>query len=369
VGQTYNMIKLTIIGVLVGLCSPVPSPIGSLFTVVQFPNAVCTTEDSLVGTCVTSSECTTMGGTSSGQCAAGFGVCCLITDDTCGSNVDVSNNNTYIRNPSYPSTYPTSTSAVTCSFKISKVNSDICQLRLDFQTLVLGQTAADGTCTDSLDVTLSAESSVSTTNPSLCGTVSGQHMYLDLGATSTTSATITVSLAASSSSAKWNVLTRQIPCDETYAAPTDCTQYLTGITGSLSTYGYNDGATTIENLKSLNYKVCIRREEGYCSIRHTACSSTSFDLSAIDNADTAPGVRGAGCYKDFIGIPAGSLDGEGVTYDRYCGGALTYTSPITTPQAIISKSVPFEVYVHTDDTAVASATPYGVCLNYQQLPC
>merc|ERR1719483_1754437 len=185
----------------------------------------------------------------------------------------------------------------------------------------------------------------------------------------TTTAEITISLAASSAAAKWNVLTRQIPCDPTYMAPTDCTQYLTGITGSISTYGYNSGIITTENLQSLDYKVCIRREDGYCSIRHSACSSTSFDLSAIANADTAIGVRGAvGCYADFIQIPGGSLDGTGTTYDRYCGGKLTHIAgPVS--QAIISKSVPFEVYVHTDVTDTPSATPYGVCLNYQQLPC
>jgi len=366
------MIYFFIVAALLGSISTIPSPIGSLFTVVQFPNAVCTTTESLVGTCMTSSECTTLVGTASGQCAAGFGVCCLVTEDTCSSSaVTISSNNTYIRNPSYPSTYPTSTSAVTCAFKISKVSSvDICQLRLDFQTLELGQTAATGVCTDSLAATLSAEGSVSTTNPSLCGIISGgQHMYLDLGATTTTTAEITISLAASSAAAKWNVLTRQIPCDPTYMAPTDCTQYLTGITGSISTYGYNSGIITTENLPSLDYKVCIRREDGYCSIRHSACSSTSFDLSAIANADTAIGVRGAvGCYADFIQIPGGSLDGTGTTYDRYCGGKLTHIAGAAS-QAIISKSVPFEVYVHTDVTDTPSATPYGVCLNYQQLPC
>jgi len=351
----------------------IPSPIGGLFTVVQFPNDACTTDDSLspVGTCLTSSECTTKGGTASGQCAAAFGVCCLITESTCSSSaVTISHNNTYFRNPSFPSTYPTSASSTTCAYKITKASDDVCQLRLDFQTLELGQTDADGTCTDNIAATLSAENSVSTTNPALCGTVSGQHMYLDMGTKAPNTATLTVSLAASSALAKWNVLVRQVPCDPTFMAPTDCTQYFTGISGSYSTYGYNSGATTVENIPSLDYKICIRREAGYCSVRHSTCSATSFDLSADDNADTAPSQRGAAdCYRDFIGIPNGSLDGNGVTYDRYCGGALAYTDAVTVPQAIISKSVPFEVYVHFDGTATPAATPYGACLDFQQLPC
>ena len=38
------------------------------------------------------------------------------------------------RNPGYPNTYST---VGTCEWKIAKVREDICQIRLDFQTLVL----------------------------------------------------------------------------------------------------------------------------------------------------------------------------------------------------------------------------------------
>ena len=50
----------------------------SLFSIVQFPNQQCTASSSTTtyGTCYTSSECTTKGGSADGNCAAGFGVCC-----------------------------------------------------------------------------------------------------------------------------------------------------------------------------------------------------------------------------------------------------------------------------------------------------
>ena len=50
----------------------------SLFSIVQFPNQQCTasSSSSTYGTCYTSSECTSKGGSSDGNCAAGFGVCC-----------------------------------------------------------------------------------------------------------------------------------------------------------------------------------------------------------------------------------------------------------------------------------------------------
>lgn len=365
------MFAWIIVSGLVGHLGAVPSPLG-LFTVVQFPNDACTASSGLTGTCVTAAQCSERGGTASGNCAASFGVCCLVAAATCDSSgAAVTYNNTYMRNPSYPSAYPTSTSTTTCAYKVTKLSDNICQVRLDFQTLELGQTASSGACTDSIQATLSAESSVTTSYPAVCGTSTGHHMYLDVGATSGNTATITVNLAASSASAKWNVLASQIECNTNYLAPSGCTMYLTGVTGSWSMYGYKTGVTTTEHLQSQDYNVCIRRESGYCSIRHTAQSSTSFDLTSAANADTAISARGAAaCYADFIGIPGGSLDGNPATHDRYCGGVLGWSDPgVPVSQAIISKVVPFRVHVHTDATDAPSATPYGVALNYQQLAC
>ena len=79
---------------------------------------------------------------------------------TCTTSTEVSQNNTYLRNPSYPSAYPTSTTTTTCGYKISKAASTVCQLRLDYETLVLGQTAATGVCTDSIATTTTADNSV-----------------------------------------------------------------------------------------------------------------------------------------------------------------------------------------------------------------
>merc|ERR1719490_72620 len=117
----------------------------SLFSIVQFPNQQCTASSSTTtyGTCYTSSECTTKGGSADGNCAAGFGVCCVITTSTCSSSI--STNTTYIRNPNYPSSY-TPTSAGTCSYTINKVSDDVCQLRLDFQTMSGFYTGTSGAC-------------------------------------------------------------------------------------------------------------------------------------------------------------------------------------------------------------------------------
>ena len=51
----------------------------NVFSVIKFPNDVCTGQNGLNGTCYTTEECTAKGGSSSGTCASGFGVCCTIS--------------------------------------------------------------------------------------------------------------------------------------------------------------------------------------------------------------------------------------------------------------------------------------------------
>ena len=137
-------------------------------------------------------------------------------------------------------------------------------------------------------------------------------------------------------------------------------------------------------------QVCMRQEEGYCSIRHSTQSATSFVMSNLGNAVATAGNAGStACYLDFIGIPGGSADGNSPTYDRFCGTYLAAhlaASATSAPQAIISKntglvfhfkfylislgkSTPFEVAVKTDGTTTTGATPIGAGLKYQLLPC
>merc|ERR1711997_1273692 len=124
----------------------------SLFSIVQFPNQECTSESSATqkGTCVTASECTTMTGSADGNCAAGFGVCCVVATSTCGTLI--STNITYIRNSGYPSSI-TPTSTGTCSFTVKKASDDVCQLRLDFQTMTGYTATTAGACTDKFEAT------------------------------------------------------------------------------------------------------------------------------------------------------------------------------------------------------------------------
>ena len=93
--------------------------------------------------------------------------CSNFRTSTCGSTV--TQNCTYISNPSYPTSEAVSSS---CSYTVTPISSDICQLRLDFDNFDLTEaTPITGACIDTFDVT----SGSSRDYYALCGTLSGQH--------------------------------------------------------------------------------------------------------------------------------------------------------------------------------------------------
>ena len=104
----------------------------SVFTVVKFPNDACGSTSGLNGTCYTSSQCESLGGSSSGSCASSFGVCCVFSL-SCGSSS--SQNNTYATMTSYT----VSSDPDPCTYTICKSNSDVCKLRIDFETFDIGK--------------------------------------------------------------------------------------------------------------------------------------------------------------------------------------------------------------------------------------
>merc|ERR1712020_77028 len=147
----------------------------SLFSVVTFPNDVCTGTTGDTGTCQSTSECTTNSGKADGNCASGFGVCCTFSMAACASTI--TQNTSYITNPTYP-TAMTATSDTTCAYTVTPLSTDICQLRLDFKDFDIADTAAgSAACIDSFAVT----SGSGRIYPVLCGTLTGQHLYTETG--------------------------------------------------------------------------------------------------------------------------------------------------------------------------------------------
>ena len=94
----------------------------SIFNVIKFPNSNCEGSGSLNGTCYTNTECTSLGGTSSGSCASGFGVCCVFSL-SCGGRTSA--NSTYAT----ISSFSTSSDTDPCTYTFCKCSSDVCKLR------------------------------------------------------------------------------------------------------------------------------------------------------------------------------------------------------------------------------------------------
>ena len=121
--------------------------------------------------------------------------------NSCASTI--TENRTYITNPGYPSAYTTTGS---CSFTVTPLGANICQLRLDFDSFDLAESSTTGACTDSFEVTVGS----SRVYPVLCGTLTGHHIYLETGR-STSAQTLSFTVA---SSATFKALISQIECSD-----------------------------------------------------------------------------------------------------------------------------------------------------------
>lgn len=356
----------------------------SLFAIVNFPNLRCVTSNSgstLYGTCISTSECTSRSGSAAGTCAAGFGVCCYLAVSTCGSTVNY--NNTYIQNPGYPSTF-TPTATGTCLYTINKASTDVCQLRLDFQTFSGFSVTTAGVKTDSMAIT----GQTGRNPPSISGTNTGYHMYVNLGADTGDTATVTMTWGSIASAKQYNIFVQQIECSSPQRAPQDCVQYFTGTQGTVQSYGWA-GA---QLLAGMDYQNCIRTEAGYCGIEWKTSSGTTIDAFAIFStaivtqaissglAQSTQGVCNGATAGNFITIPMTSLDGISpiptlanvpAYPTQFCGGIFGISTS-SFPSPFQSNQRPFSLHLFTS----AAATPTldttsntGFSLDYTQIAC
>lgn len=298
----------------------------SLFSVVTFQNAECTATDTSLtdihGTCYTTTECNDKGGSKSGNCASGFGVCCLFLN-TAGVTSTITENRTRLRNSEYPST-SIATSSTTVVYTVNKMKSDICQLRLDFTNFVIAGPANTlesvnqanailGTnCQDTLQITTTDVPSYQG-QPSgvLCGALTGEHLYVDMTMTAADIATITLiinpaTVAANIALRVWDVKLSQIECHATYKAPNGCQRYMTTDGGKIISYNfYETGAATQAGgqqnsgleLPLQRIKTCIRRNKGMCCTEYKPCASYQGialldGLHASLQADNSVGDKG-----------------------------------------------------------------------------
>jgi hypothetical protein len=359
----------------------------SLFSVVTFKNEECTSESTLTGgarkgTCYTTTECSDKSGMKSGNCASGFGVCCVFLNTAASSSAKISENRTHLRNAEYPS-YATATAASTIAYTLNKMNADICQIRLDFTEFIIGgptntreniPAASLTNCDrDTMKITTTEITAIASMNPgTFCGALTGEHLYIDLTRTAADAATLTITTAATATLTPaiaqrvWDIQTSQIPCYASYRAPPGCDRYFTQDYGKIISFNFykvasSTLATTAQNtgleLASQRVNTCIRRSKGMCCVEYNVCNyyngivltqgvnngidagvgdeqtisegwALDCDTSpiVIDETDTNAGMADSMCSGDYVEIPsswtaacAGQGGGRNFVNSRYCG--------------------------------------------------
>jgi hypothetical protein len=294
----------------------------------------------------------------------------------------ISENRTHIRNAIYPSTQ-TDTAAKNIVYTVSKLNADICQIRLAFVDFVIGgpiNTRENAVAVANTNNCVNDYLDVATTDAKpigrICGAMIGQHLYVHLSPTSTDKATLTLNTAVSTSlgptiaKRKWDIRVDQIPCYASYRAPAGCDRYLMTTVGKITSFNFylsadttyaaqttSAGQNTGIELMSQNINTCIRRAKGMCCTQYQLCTADTRGIILEDAEDTEVdvGVNGVfnsawsldtdltpwiedgshsdmglvdnRCSGDYVAIPsswAGTCGGSGASasnalFTRYCG--------------------------------------------------
>merc|ERR1719288_227261 len=327
----------------------------SVFNVVTFPNSACGASNGYNGTCYTSSECSSLGGTASGTCASSFGVCCVFSI-ACGGSSSANNSYAII------SSYSTSSDSDPCTYTFCKTNSDVCKLRIDFDTMVLsGPNTMTSTAvyTDSTRVGDCGTDSLTVSNPggpippTICGYNTGQHMFVP-ASDSCNQINIDIDTGSTSTTRKWQIKVTQYECGNMMAPEQDCLQYLTASSGTIASYNFDTTAsgsvaTTQYHLSNQYYNICIRRARGYCSL----CFSPEITSTTTTNAAS-------------FGISAGSVAAiQTAASGSWCSGVTTISS---TAGSNVGYGDYLEIVRLQDgtgsSTALGSATVSRICGNF-----
>ncbi|GFG39627.1 hypothetical protein Cfor_02901, partial [Coptotermes formosanus] len=338
------------------------------FGLIRFKNVQCTGTNGQYGTCFSRQQCSNLAGISSGSCARNWGTCCVI-QRTCGSSTNL--NCTYFTNPGFPGMY---TGSGQCNIMVSKCNSNICQLRIDFLAFTLSGPNPTGFCVNDYLAVTGGASLV----PRICGENADEHVYVDFSADSTPiQLSIRINPAVSANRI-WNIKLTQIECTNPQRAPTGCLMYYTGTEGTVKSFNYSPSVSAASpigtrQIANTNYGVCVQMVAGYCSIEWTQNPSDPYSFTVSGNTGGVdPSLlgtayvaeSGAVCTTDFIVIPNPYQNSTSLNTDRFCGNALVQTTTF---------SKPFVLTVVTDNTELrpinADIANRGFCLNYEQLPC
>ncbi|KAG8224759.1 hypothetical protein J437_LFUL005328 [Ladona fulva] len=318
---------------------------------------------------------------------------------TCGD--EIKNNITYFVNPGFPGLH---SDLMECEIKVEKMASHVSQIRLDFEHFNLGQpNRRTGNC-DS-DVFIMGATSSKKKN-----TLKFPSLYYDVENLDGP-LTIRMDLKKENMGRLWEIKVTQVRFNQ--RAPSGCMQYYRGTTGMIQTMNFADNG---RHLANQDYSICMRQEEGFCSIAYEPCDENSFKIGpplpggagSLGGAgplgtnplgggplldDAGSGFEGffrteeevnsiarqglaQGECADRIVMPCDSEEfiaadpnGPGVCDLLHCGSSFCNSGE--DPCRIESSTTPFHIQV-LFGPGVREESPddnLGMCLRYEQLPC
>jgi len=204
---------------------------------------------------------------------------------------------------------------------VMPIDDSICAIRLDLTTFVItgpstitavqvrrrfGHPSMDlldttyirqgssftGSCL--LDTFYATSASVSSAPPVVCGTATGEHMYLEADQDNGNYLDFYFADAVSSSAAayprgvsalasrSWDMTITQIECTSKTLPPVGCTKYYYNAAGTASLKTSNFQVTTTQNHLGMQHdRYCVRRERGMC-VGCFAAADTNFAVSGRD---------------------------------------------------------------------------------------
>jgi hypothetical protein len=372
----------------------------NLFNIVKFDNGPCETESGAAspnGTCYSNWECDDRGGESSGNCASGFGRCCVIAKSDDKSSVDEPIS--YFQNPDYPQSSEARTDSRQFTIQVS--DEDICQVRIDFDDFDLAPQTGLGECDDQY---LTIEG----IDHQFCGDNAGQHVYLPIDSVpASLDLEVTIASDENDYDYKHSLRITQIDCNtnndymKEIRAPDGCTQYFYDTSGEITSFNY-DGVNMYQ--KNQDYAICVKKDANMCGIKYsnpTAVSGKDRSIglaiqTACGGADASgtavAGTTDSGCGDDCLGdsskagqegdwisIAQGQLEdyldysnpasykayycGQGLGADVIDGAKGTVNGEVEGDGVRDFSGGPFVMYFHTDDVATNYTAASGKIQN------
>jgi len=293
--------------------------------------------------------------------------------------------------------YTVSSDADPCTYTFCKSNSDVCKLRIDYETMniagpVTYTTAAPyattlnyklgwelGDCnTDTMTVSNPGGSSP----PVICGYNTGQHMWVP-ASDSCNMINFDIDTGSTGTTRTWQIKVTQFECNDLKAPEQDCLQWHTAEYGTIASFNFDTTLSTTAgitadktHLSSQQYDICIRRKRNFCQIcfdpnivgATATTNPSSFGIGASSAATIQTSSIGSVCAGNTIvsATEANNRAGDYLTImnlqtstaaiaaiagaigvNQLCGGIVAGSATIA-QGTICSFTTPFKVGVNFD---------------------